>query len=342
MQKTRKPSSSQSPLLRTAADSAQAAAGYAGRVKLVFLGTPAFAVPSLEALVAAGHDLLAVYTQPDRPAGRKQDLQAPPVKQAALRLGLPVRQPERIRHCVEELAALKPDAMAVVGYGQILPQPILDIPPLGVLNVHASLLPKYRGAAPIQWAIANGETITGVTIMRIDAGLDTGDILLQESTDIGPEEPAPELAARLAPMGARLLVKALAGLADGSILPVPQDHSQATLAPILKREDGFVDFRWPAVKIACRARGFQPWPGAWTWWRGQRFFLWKCRPAGVETSSVPGRLFSHGRRLLAACAQGEALELLEVQIEGRKRMDASAFLNGYRLAGSEILGEMKQ
>jgi len=311
-------------------------------VKLVFLGTPQFAVPSLEALTAAGHQLLTVYTQPDRPAGRKQELKPPPVKEAALRLGFEVRQPERIRHCAEELAALRPDAMVVVGYGQIIPQSILDIPPLGILNVHASLLPKYRGAAPIQWAIANGETVTGVTIMRIDAGLDTGDILFQESTPIGPEETSPELAERLAPMGARLLVQALEGLAAGTITPVPQDHSQATLAPILKREDGLVDFRWPAAKIACRARGFQPWPGAWTWWRGQRFFLWKCRTAAVETPAVPGLMFSHARRLFVACGEGEALEMLEVQVEGRKRMDGAAFLNGYRLADGEILGEIKQ
>lgn len=308
----------------------------------MFLGTPEFAVPSLEALAAEGHAVLAVYTQPDRPAGRRQELKPPPVKEAALRLGLEVRQPQRIRHCVEELAALQPDAMAVVGYGQIIPQAILDIPPLGILNVHASLLPRYRGAAPIQWAIACGETVTGVTIMRIDAGLDTGDILLQESTEIGPEETAPELAARLAPVGARLLVHALAGLAAGTITPVPQDHAQATLAPILRREDGLVDFRWPAAKIACRARGFQPWPGAWTWWRGQRFFLWKCRPAAVETPAVPGMLFSHGRRLFAACGAGEALELLEVQAEGRRRMDAAAFLNGYRLNETDILGEIQQ
>ena len=316
--------------------------GYPEKVKLVFLGTPEFAVPSLEALAAAGHRIAAVYTQPDRPVGRKQELKAPPVKAAALRLGVEVRQPHRVRHCVDELAALRPDAMVVVGYGQIIPQSIIDIPPLGILNVHASLLPRYRGAAPIQWAIANGETVTGVTIMRIDAGLDTGDILLQESTEIGPEETAPELAARLAPMGARLLVQALEGLAAGTVTPVPQDHAQATLAPILKREDGFVDFRWPAARIACRARGFQPWPGAWTWWRGQRFFLWKCRPAPLETPAAPGKLFSHERRLFAACGQGEALELLEVQAEGRRRMDAASFLNGYRLNETDILGEMKQ
>lgn len=308
-------------------------------MKLVFLGTPEFAVPSLEALVEAGHEVAAVYTQPDRPAGRKQELKPPPVKEAALRLGLEVRQPERIRHCVEELAALKPDAMAVVGYGQILPQAIIDIPPLGILNVHASLLPRYRGAAPIQWAIANGETVTGVTIMRIDAGLDTGDIVLQESTEIGPEETAPELAARLAPMGARLLVRALEGLASGELKPVPQDHARATLAPILKREDGLIDFRWPAAKIANRARGFQPWPGAWTWWRGQRLYLWRCRPAEAEAPAVPGKMFSSGRRLFVACGEGSVLEVLELQPEGKKRMEAGAFLNGHRITESDILGE---
>lgn len=308
-------------------------------MKLVFLGTPEFAVPSLEALVRAGHEVTAVYTQPDRPAGRKQELKPPPVKEAALRLGLEVRQPERIRHCVDELAALKPDAMAVVGYGQILPQAIIDIPPLGILNVHASLLPRYRGAAPIQWAIANGETVTGVTIMRIDAGLDTGDIVLQESTEIGPEETAPELAARLAPMGARLLVRALEGLASGELKPVPQDHAKATLAPILKREDGLIDFRWPAAKIANRARGFQPWPGAWTWWRGQRLYLWRCRPAEAESPAVPGKMFSFGRRLFIACGEGTVLEVLELQPEGKKRMEAGAFLNGHRIAESDILGE---
>lgn len=308
-------------------------------MKLVFLGTPEFAVPSLEALVEAGHEVAAVYTQPDRPAGRKQELKPPPVKEAALRLGLEVRQPERIRHCVEELAALKPDAMAVVGYGQIIPQAIIDIPPLGILNVHASLLPRYRGAAPIQWAIANGETVTGVTIMRIDAGLDTGDIVLQESTEIGPEETAPELAARLAPMGARLLVRALEGLASGELKPVPQDHARATLAPILKREDGLIDFRRPAATIANRARGFQPWPGAWTWWRGQRLYLWRCRPAEAESPAVPGKMFSSGRRLFIACGEGTVLEVLELQPEGKKRMEAGAFLNGHRIAESDILGE---
>src|SRR5271156_1231894 len=209
---------------------------------LIFLGTPAFAVPTLERIVAAGHRVSAVFTQPDRPKGRGGQLSASPVKEAALRLGLPVHQPERIRHAevVEQLRQLNPDAMIVVGYGQIIPQAIIDIPKLGIINVHASLLPKYRGAAPIQWAIANGEARTGVTTMRIDAGLDTGDMLLKWETEIGAEENALELGQRMSHAGADLLVETLARQVE----PAPQDNSQATLAPILKKEDGVIDWNW--------------------------------------------------------------------------------------------------
>lgn len=308
-------------------------------MRLVFLGTPEFAVPSLEALLEAGHRVVAVYTQPDRPAGRKQALQAPPVKEAAVRNGLEVRQRERIRHCEEELRALRPDAMIVVGYGQIIPQAVINIPPAGIINVHASLLPKYRGAAPVQWAIANGETVTGVTTMLIDAGLDTGAILLQEATGIGPEETALELGPRLARMGARLLVRTLEGVAAGTLTPKPQNHAGATLAPMLKREDGLVDWRWRAERIANRARGFLPWPGAWTWWRGRRLQIWRCRPALAGTPAEAGVLFPHERRLYAACGENTTLELLELQPEGRKRLSAAAFLNGYPLSPDEILGE---
>jgi methionyl-tRNA formyltransferase len=309
-------------------------------MKLAFLGTPEFAVPSLEACAAAGHRILAVYTQPDRPKGRGQELAPPPVKQAALRLGLEVRQPLKIRapEVVEELRALQADAMAVVGYGQIIPQAVIDLPRLGIINVHASLLPRYRGAAPIQWAIARGETRTGVTTMMIDAGLDTGAILLKAETEIGPEETALELAPRLARMGADLLVETLAGLERGAITPIPQNHAEATLAPILKREDGLIDWSAPAAEIHNRARGFLPWPGAWTTLRGQRFQIWRCRPDSAETAFTPGVLFSESRRLFAACGAGEALELLEVQMEGRKRVSAAGFLNGFRLHPGERLG----
>jgi methionyl-tRNA formyltransferase len=310
-------------------------------VRLAFLGTPQFAVPSLESLVAAGHEVVAVYTQPDRPKGRGQEMTHSPVKQAALRLGIPVRQPERVRRpeVVEELARLETRAMVVVGYGQIIPQAIIDLPRLGIINVHASLLPAYRGAAPIQWSVANGETRTGVTTMRIDAGLDTGDILLKAETEIGREESALELSARLAVMGAKLLVKTLSGLEDGSIVPVPQDNAIATLAPILKREDGLVNWSAPASTIHNRARGFLPWPGAWSMFRGQRFQIWRCRPAQQTTALAPGTLFAEHRQLYAACGGGSTLELLEVQVEGRKRVTAEAFLNGTRIAGEDILGE---
>lgn len=308
-------------------------------MKLVFLGTPQFAVPTLEAVVEAGHEVLCVYTQPDRPKGRGQELAFSPVKEAALRLGLEVRQPERVRRCTEELAALRADAMVVVGYGQIIPQAIIDLPRLGIVNVHASLLPKYRGAAPIQWAIARGERVTGVTTMQINAGLDTGGMLLKAETEIQPEETALEVGPRLAALGAPLLVETLAGLDAGAITPIPQNDAEATLAPILTKEDGLIDWRQPAAVIHNRARGFLPWPGAWTTWRGQRLNIWHCRPAAVESPGGPGKLFSFQRRLYAACGEGTVLELTELQAEGRKRVDAAAFLNGQRLSDSEVMGE---
>jgi methionyl-tRNA formyltransferase len=310
-------------------------------VTLIFLGTPTFAVPTLDALVSTGHHVLAVYTQPDRPKGRGGQLAASPVKEAALRLALPVFQPERIRRpeTVEQLRALNPEAMVIVGYGQIIPQSIIDISPRGIINVHASLLPKYRGAAPIQWAIANGEHRTGVTTMRINAGLDTGDILLKWETDIASDETALELGPRLAQAGSNLLVETLKGLADGTITPQSQDSSQATLAPILRKEDGQIDWTWPARKIFNRARGFLPWPGAYSLFRGQIFHIWRARVASEAIAGPPGRLVPEKKRLFVVCGEGTALELLEVQTEGRKRMPIEAFLNGQRLNENEILGE---
>jgi len=311
-------------------------------VRLAFLGTPAFAVPTLERIVEAGHQVLAVVTQPDRPRGRGQNPAAPPVKETALRLGLPVFQPERIRRPegIEYLRPLPLDAMVVVGYGQIIPQSIIDIPPLGIINVHGSLLPKYRGAGPVQWAILNGETRTGVTTMRIDAGLDTGDMLLKAETEVGPEENAVELARRLAVMGADLLVETLAGLAAGTITPEKQDSSQATYAPLLKKEDGRIDWSQPAVAIHNRVRGLQPWPGAYTSFRGQALHIWRSRvplpdPRGSE--SDVGRVQTV-KPLIVTCGEG-ALELLEVQVEGRKRLSAADFANGQRLTENELLGD---
>jgi methionyl-tRNA formyltransferase len=285
-------------------------------MELVFLGTPEFAVPTLEHAIAAGHRVLAVFTQPDRPKGRGGQLAASPVKLAALRHGIPVYQPERVRRpdSVELLRAMNPRAMVVVGYGQILPQSIIDIPPLGIVNVHASLLPKYRGAAPIQWAIANGETRMGVTTMRIDAGLDTGDMLLKWETAIGPEENALELGARLADAGADLLVQTLAGLDDGTIRAEPQDSTQATYAPILKKEDGRIDWTMSASQIFNRMRGFLPWPGAYTSFRGQGMHVWKERLADAAGEGTPGGLAEEAGRLLAECGGRTMLELSEVQL----------------------------
>lgn len=309
-------------------------------LRLVFMGTPAFAVPTLEACVAAGHQVAAVLTQPDRPRGRGQQPAFSPVKEAALRLGLAVHQPERVRRpeVIEMLAGIGARAMVVVGYGQIIPQAIIDLAPLGIVNVHASLLPRYRGAAPIQWAVANGETLTGVTTMKIDAGLDTGDILLARETSIGPDETAVDLAARLAPMGAALLVETLAGLAAGAIVPRPQEAAQATLAPILKKDDGRIDWTRPAAEIHNRVRGFQPWPGAHTTFRGQALNIWKTRLAAETAAAAPGSIVAARRRLLVACGGGSGIELLEVQLEGRKRIPAAAFLNGQRLEDNEVLG----
>ncbi len=313
-------------------------------MRIVFLGTPGFAVPALEATARGGHEVLAVITQPDRPRGRGQEPAPPPVKECALRLGLPVRQPERIRDSefIGFLASLRPEAMVVVAYGKIIPQAIIDIPPHGIINVHASLLPKYRGAAPIQWAIVNGETRTGVTTMRIDAGLDTGDILLQRETEIGPEETAIELSERLAAMGAALLVETLAGLTAGTIVARKQESSQATLAPMLTKENGAIDWSRTAGEISNQVRGFVPWPGAYTWFRGRLLHIWKARPAERPEAGQAGSLHAAGNRLWAACGRGTWLEILELQVEGRKRMAAETFLNGCRLAENELLGDKGQ
>jgi methionyl-tRNA formyltransferase len=302
-------------------------------MKLIFLGTPEFAVPTLEALVSAGHNILEVVTQPDRPKGRHQTLTQSPVKTAALRHNLKVFQPEKIRHAdsVAHLRALAPDAMVIVGYGQIIPQSIIDIAPLGVINVHASLLPDLRGAAPIQWSIVRGYEKTGVTTMRIDAGLDTGDIAMKWETPIDPNETAPELSPRLASAGADLLLQTLSGLADETVKPAPQDNSLATLAPILKKEDGRIDWTLPAKTIHNLIRGLQPWPGAFTMFRGQSLHLWRSRLVATKWNLAPGALVQD-EGVFAVAGDGSALQLLELQLEGRKRMPAEVFANGHRLS----------
>jgi methionyl-tRNA formyltransferase len=311
-------------------------------VRVIFLGTPEFAVPTLERIAAAGQTVSLVVTQPDRPQGRKHELIPSPVKAAALRHSIPVYQPERIRR-PEALALLKeqaPDVMVVVGYGQIIPQSVIDLAPLGIINVHASLLPELRGAAPIQWSIARGYKRTGVTTMRIDAGLDTGDILLQWETPIGPDETACELSARLAEAGADLLVRTLADLCAGSIRPRPQDSSLATYAPVLKKEDGRIDWSNPAQQIHDLIRGFQPWPGAHTSFRGQSLHLWRSRLVPeqmvAETTNLPPGALIEKQGVFAVGGDGAALELLEVQLEGRKRMPAEVFANGQRIGSKSL------
>lgn len=310
-------------------------------MKLVFCGTPQFAVPSLERLVAAGHNVQLVVTQPDRPQGRGMEMAAPPVKQTAVRLGLPVTQPEKIKKNEEfqaRLAAIRPDAIIVVGYGRIIPGWMLHLPPYGNINVHASLLPKYRGAAPIQWAIANGETVTGVTTMKIDEGLDTGDILLKRQMAIRPEDTALTLAPRLAEVGAGLLVETLQELKQGTLEPVPQDDSLATLAPILNREDGLMDFSRTASEIHNRLRGFQPWPGAYTHFRGKNLKIVSARVQANGQQLSPGELCVAADQLLVGCGGNTCLDLLQVQPEGKKAMTAREFISGYRPAQGERLG----
>jgi len=308
-------------------------------MRVVFLGTPEFAVPSLDALGTAGYDLIAVFTQPDRPKGRGSQIAESPVKKAATAMGLPVLQPERIRRPdqVEQLRSLAPDLMVVVGYGQIIPQGIIDIPRHGILNVHASLLPRHRGAAPIQWAIANGERTTGVTIMQIDAGLDTGDMLMRQELDILPDETALELSGRLAPLGAELLIEAIRNIERGESHREKQDDAHATLARILKKEDGLIDWNCPAKQIYDRLRGFTPWPGAYTSFRGQQLSIVRARPS--EGASEPvGVMVTEKRRLLVGCGESTLLELMEVQLAGKRPMSSDAFLNGYKLTSKEELG----
>jgi len=309
---------------------------------LVFCGTPSFAVPTLEKLVAAGHSVPLAVTQPDRPRGRGMELVASPVKEAATRHGVPVLQPAAIKNNEEfrrQLTAIKPEAIIVVGYGRIIPQWMIDLPRFGNLNLHASLLPKYRGAAPIQWAIANGETVTGVTTMRIDAGLDTGDILMQRELPILPDDTAETLGPKLASIGAELMIETLRGLERGEVHAVPQDHSRATIAPILKKEDGRMDFLRPAGELFNRLRGFRPWPGAFTTFQKKVLQVHRAQPAKSFLPTTPGVMAVEGARILVGCGQGTVLEFFEVQIEGKRRMTGQEFINGYRLKTGDRFGE---
>jgi len=310
---------------------------------MVFCGTPEFAVPCLKHfLTLKDFEIAAVFTQPDRPQGRTKEIVPPPVKQIALAAGIPVYQPEKIRGPEAEkiLRKIAPEAIAIIAYGQIIPARLLDIPPLGWINLHASLLPKFRGAAPIQWAIANGEAKTGVTTMRIDAGMDTGEIALQEELTIEERETTPELAARLAGVGTPLVEKTIRGLADGSLKTRPQDHSLATAAPILKKEDGWIVWKWTAGEIFNRQRAFTPWPGIYTKFRGQNCQLQVEPVEGMQPDADAGAPIWDGKELRVVCGGGSLLRVLHVKVEGRKQVSAQEFGNGARIAPGEHFGEV--
>ena len=305
-------------------------------MRIVFMGTPDIAASCLEALYAAGHDICAVYTRRDKPVGRKQVLTPPPVKQVALAHGTPVFQPRTLRDGGENanLQALAPDLIVVVAYGCILPQAVLDIPKFGCINLHVSLLPKYRGSAPVQWAVLNGDTETGVSIQQMDAGLDTGDVLVCEKVAIGPEETSGELFDRVTAVGARVLCETLPRIAAGTLTPTPQDHAAATMAPMLTKE--LAQFRWEesAAHIHNWVRGMNPWPAAWfVAGGGRKVKVLECRVAAQ--SGAPGQVLAL-KPLTVACGEG-AVQLLRVVPEGSKPMEGSAFAAGLRLQVGDAL-----
>ena len=308
-------------------------------MKLVFYGTPEFAVPTLEKLVAEHFTVDLVVTNPDEPRGRGYEVHAPPVKEAALKAGLQVYQPARLKDPAARdfLSQYRSDAAVVVAFGHILPSWLIELPRLGSINLHASLLPKYRGAAPIQWALIRGERVTGVTTMRIDPGLDTGDTLLKKEAAIEDQDTAETLGARLSHIGADLMVETLRGLERGALAAQPQDHSQATLAPILKKEDGRIDWTLPAIAVWNRTRGLSPWPGAYTTFRGKRLHIWSAsRPEAGESSSLPpGTMIADRGKLRIVCGNKSWLDVQEVQMEGRKRLSARDFLNGMKISEGE-------
>ncbi len=310
---------------------------------MVFCGTPQFAVPSLQHLLQQpDFQIVGVFTQPDRPKGRGQEIAYSPVKEVALAAKLPVHQPAKVRapEVEEQLRTLAPDVIVIIAYGQIIPARLLAIPEFGWINLHASLLPKYRGAAPINWAIVNGETRTGNTTMRIDAGMDTGEILMQQELAIGPDETTPEVATRLAEAGAGLMAATLRGLVAGTLNGRAQDNEAASLAPILKREDGLIDWARPAQEIYNRMRGFAPWPGAYTEFRGQSCHVWGRPVSKEKAGGRPGTLVECEGRLQVICGQGSVLALTSVKLEGRKQVTAAEFARGARLQAGERLGKV--
>jgi methionyl-tRNA formyltransferase len=311
-------------------------------MNLIFCGTPQFAVPTLERLLAEKFALELIVTNPDEPSGRGYEVKAPPVKQVAEKAGVEVFQPAKLKEAAtrEFLSKFHPDAMVVVAYGHIIPPWMIELPRLGCVNLHASLLPKYRGAAPIQWSLIHGEQTTGVTTMLIDPGMDTGDILLQRQVEVQGDDTTETLSERLSALGADLMVETLRGLEREEITPRPQDHSQATLAPMLKKDHGRIDWSLAAREISWCVRGLRPWPGAYTTFRGRMIHIWAASPASnaPPPAAEPGALVAESRKLFVACGERTLLEARELQLEGRRRISARDFLNGVRLTPGEKFG----
>jgi methionyl-tRNA formyltransferase len=306
-------------------------------MRIVFMGTPEFAVPSLEALLKSDDQVVGIVTQPDRPKGRGQVLTPPPIKLLAQREGIPFLQPVKIRvpEFLTALAAWKPDLIAVTAYGRILHSPILTLPPMGCVNVHGSLLPKYRGAAPVQWAVINGETETGITTMLMDEGMDTGAMLLQESLPIFPEDTSGTLAPRLAALGGSLLVKTIARLKAGTITPQPQNPALATLAPPLKKEDGVIDWATSASNIANRVRGLSPWPGAYTYLSSERWMVWSATQSPGKPDIAPGTIIEVTKQSIQVATGDGVLALKEIQPSNSKRLTVAQYLAGHRVSAGQ-------
>lgn len=309
-------------------------------MKIVFMGTPDFSVETLKQILAAGHEVSLVVTQPDRPRGRGKKPSFSPVKEYATEQNIPCFQPEKIRDasCIEILQKEQADIFVVVAFGQILPQRILDIPKYGCMNVHASLLPKYRGAAPIQWSVINGDAETGVTTMRMDAGMDTGDILLQDRIAIAPDETGGSLFDKLAVAGGALCVKTLAQIADGTIESIPQDHEAATYTRMISKQDGEIDFTLPAERIECLIRGMNPWPSAYTRIGNKMLKIWEADVIAQKDAHQPGEIFDVTKDAFCVAAGEGALKILSLQLEGKKRMNTADFLRGYTLENGDCLG----
>lgn len=309
-------------------------------MKVIFMGTPDFSVGTLEALIEAGHEVTLVVTQPDKPKGRGKAMQYTPVKETALAHGIEVYQPAKIREpeCVEYLKKYEADIMVVVAFGQILTKEILDMPKYGCVNVHASLLPKYRGAAPIQWAVINGEKVSGVTTMRMDEGIDTGDMILKEEVELDSEETGGSLFERLAKTGAELCVKTLTAIEDGTATYTPQDNAQATHTKMIKKQLGEIDFTNPAEEIERLIRGLNPWPSAYTHWNGKTLKIWKASVVEKESGKEPG-IIEVGKNTIAVQTGKGMLQLEEIQLEGKKRMQTDAFLRGVSLETGMLLGK---